>query len=78
MSPVNFKPLTPREREVMRLISLGLDCRAIALQLHISPLTVRKHRSNIMAKKGLTHSAQLCAFAVERDFRRTSAESDHG
>ncbi|WP_225922904.1 response regulator transcription factor [Pseudomonas farris] len=77
MSPANFKPLTPREREVMQLISQGLDCRAISLQLHISPLTVRKHRSHIMAKKGLTHSAQLCVLAVGYYFRRTSHHSSH-
>lgn len=56
--------------EVLRLIGQGLDCRAIARHLHISPLTARKHRSNIMAKYGLHHVAQLNALAVERDFRR--------
>jgi hypothetical protein len=30
-----------------------------------------------MAKKGLTHSAQLCVLAVEYYFRRTSHHSNH-
>lgn len=66
--PAPDKPLTQREQQVMQLIGQGLGCDEIAARLAITPLTVRKHRSNIMAKTGLAHSAQLRALAVEQAF----------
>lgn len=62
------KPLTIRERQVLEWIGRGFSCKAIALQLAISPLTVRKHRSHIMAKAGLKHSAALQALAIGQAF----------
>lgn len=42
--------LTAREREVLSLIGKGLLNSGIAERLHISPKTVEKHRSSLMAK----------------------------
>src|SRR4029453_11085503 len=39
--------LTPAEREVLRLVALGLDNAAIAQQLHKSEKTVRNQVSSI-------------------------------
>ncbi len=47
--------LTGREREVLRLISMGNTNQQIAKTLRISIKTVEIHRSNLMAKLG-THS----------------------
>ncbi len=42
--------LTPREREVMRLLSEGKQTKQIAMELSISPKTVEKHRSKVLHK----------------------------
>jgi DNA-binding NarL/FixJ family response regulator len=42
--------LTPREEEVMILVKQGLPNKAIALRLHISAETVKKHLQNIFEK----------------------------
>lgn len=42
--------LTPRERDVLSGLTMGLANKHIALQLGISPRTVEIHRANLMAK----------------------------
>lgn len=53
--------VTPREREVIRLIALGASTREIAAQLSISVETVRTHVRNAMRKLGVRTRAQLAA-----------------
>ncbi len=48
--PESFEELTPRELEVLRLITQGLRNREIATRLVISEKTVGNHISNIFAK----------------------------
>jgi len=58
--------LTPREREILKLIAEGFKNKEIARDLCISVKTVEEHRSNLMEKLDL-HSAQaLTAYAIER------------
>jgi len=45
--------LTAREREILTLVARGLDNHAIARNLVVSPLTVRNHLTNILAKLGV-------------------------
>jgi PAS domain S-box-containing protein len=45
--------LTPREREVLRLLSEGMGTKPIAEKLTISPTTVRNHIQRILAKLGV-------------------------
>jgi DNA-binding CsgD family transcriptional regulator len=42
--------LTMRERNVVEMIAQGMTSKQIAKRVGISPLTVRKHRANAMAK----------------------------
>nr|WP_303764220.1 response regulator [Sphingobium yanoikuyae] len=42
--------LTPRERDVLAGLTMGLPNKHIALQLGISPRTIEIHRANLMAK----------------------------
>lgn len=51
--------LTPREKEVVRLIIDGKKSVEIADTLFISIKTVNKHRSNILEKLGLSNLAEL-------------------
>jgi len=56
--------LTPREREIARLIARGLSNRGIADELVISPATVARHVANILAKLGFGSRAQIAVWAV--------------
>jgi len=57
--------LTPREREVLKLIGEGYRTREIANLLVISPKTVEKHRANLMVKLNFHNVSQVTAYAIE-------------
>jgi DNA-binding NarL/FixJ family response regulator len=59
--------MTPREREVIRLIADGLSNKAIAKELHISIHTVKSHLRNIMEKLTLHSRLQIAAYAHARE-----------
>jgi DNA-binding CsgD family transcriptional regulator len=48
---------------VLALVLLGKTSKQIARTLHISDLTVRKHRENLMRKLGVKRTQQLLALA---------------
>jgi DNA-binding CsgD family transcriptional regulator len=56
--------LTPREREVVRLVALGAGTRQVAKDLYLSPETIRSHVRNAMSKTGSHTRAQLVAIAL--------------
>lgn len=56
--------LSKREREVVRLLSLGATGPEIAEDLHISHNTVRTHVHNAMTKMGARSRAQLVAMTM--------------
>ncbi len=56
--------LTPREREVVRLVALGSDTRRIAADLSLSSETVRTHVRNAMTKTGAHTRAHLVALVL--------------
>ena len=47
--------LSPREVEICTMVRQGLTNKEIAKELHLSPLTVDKHRIQIRHKLGLSH-----------------------
>lgn len=59
-----YDGLSPREREVLRLIAEGYSNREIAKQLVISVNTVEVHRSRLMQKLNLHNRAQLVKYAI--------------
>jgi len=62
----SYGQLSPREREVVRLIARGRTNKEIAKRLSISERTVERHRSSIMNKLGLQNHAELVAYAVQQ------------
>jgi DNA-binding NarL/FixJ family response regulator len=61
-----YSDLTPREREVLRLIASGRSNKEIAAQLGISERTVKTHISNIFSKLELTDRTQAALFVHNR------------
>ncbi|MGH3398252.1 MAG: response regulator [Streptosporangiaceae bacterium] len=61
-----FDQLTPREREVLRLIARGYTYKEIARELYISVKTVETHVSSVLRKLQLSTRHQLTKWATER------------
>ncbi|MFJ6569385.1 response regulator [Streptomyces sp. NPDC091292] len=57
--------VTPREREVLRLVARGLPNRMIAEHLGLSVATVKTHVGRLLAKLHAHDRAQLVVFAYE-------------
>ena len=58
--------LTPREREVLRLIARGYTYKEIARELYISIKTGETHVSSVLRKLQLSTRHQLARWATER------------
>jgi DNA-binding CsgD family transcriptional regulator len=58
------KPLTRREREVLKLISEGHSNKQGALHMQISPRTFESHRAEAMRKLGARNTADLVRKAL--------------
>jgi two-component system, NarL family, response regulator LiaR len=68
-----FQPLTPREREILRLMSEGLPNKTIASRLRISERTVTTHIANIYSKLHVNNRVSAIQEAMRRrllDFNR--------
>jgi DNA-binding CsgD family transcriptional regulator len=63
-SAVGQKPLTRREREVLKLISEGYTNKQGALRMDISPRTFESHRAEVMRKLGARNTADLVRAAL--------------
>ncbi|WED24956.1 transcriptional regulator UhpA [Vibrio sp. JC009] len=58
----SLESLTKRERQIGELLAKGMEVRAIADQLNLSPKTVHVHRANAMEKLGVTNNVALARF----------------
>jgi len=65
-TPLPPDPLTPREREVLQLIAEGRATKEVAALLGVSVKTAETHRTRLMAKLGIHHTAGLVRYAVRR------------
>jgi FixJ family two-component response regulator len=67
---VLFESLTPREREVLVLVTAGLVNKRIAAELGVSEITVKVHRSHVMRKMRTRSLAHLVRIADTLGIRR--------
>ncbi len=72
-----YEQLTPREREVMALVTAGLMNKQVAGRLDLSEITVKIHRGNLMRKMTAQSLADLVRMAEELGVRDTSVTRYH-
>ncbi len=63
---IDQEDLTPREREIVKLIAEGYTNQQIADLLHRSVKTIESHRSNILRKLDIHDSIELVKYAVRK------------
>jgi FixJ family two-component response regulator len=68
-----FESLSPREREVMALVSSGLMNKQVAAEMNLAEITVKIHRSHVMKKMGARSLADLVRMAEVLGVRRTKS-----
>ena len=66
----SFDLLTPREREVLRLLAEGSSVKQIAQRLGLSVKTADVHKSNLMRKLDIHDRAELVKYALRRKLIR--------
>jgi FixJ family two-component response regulator len=65
-----YELLTPREQEVMALVTSGLMNKQIAAEMDVSEITAKVHRGNVMRKMSAKSLAELVRMADLLDIRR--------
>jgi len=56
--------ITNRESQVLRLISLGMSAKEVALELQIAPCTVERHIENVRLKTRTRNRAHMIAYVI--------------
>ena len=59
--------ITPREREVLKLLAEGGSAKELASALNVSVKTIEAHKFNLMRKLDLHNKAQLVQYAVQKN-----------
>jgi len=65
-----MKPLTPREKEIVNLISEGLTAKNIGDKLGIAKRTAEQHTANCLTKTGAKNKAHLVRIIWDRSVNK--------
>jgi FixJ family two-component response regulator len=68
-----FDQLTPREQEVLSLVTAGLMNKQVPGELGISEIMLKMHRGNVMRKMGAKSLADLIIITEALEIRRPKA-----
>lgn len=60
----SYESLSPREREILKMLAEGMSAKQIAKTIFISPKTVENHRAHIMKKLGFHSALKLVHYAA--------------
>ncbi|RPI11639.1 MAG: DNA-binding response regulator [Acidobacteriales bacterium] len=61
-----FATLTPREKEVLKMLAEGNSVKEVAGQLKLSVKTVEAHKFNLMRKLDIHNKAHLVQYAIQK------------
>jgi two-component system response regulator NreC len=61
----SYNRLSPREKEILRLIALGYTNRQAAEELYISEKTIETYKARLMSKLNLHSRVELIRFAMQ-------------
>ncbi len=73
-APAERDKLSPREREILILLSRGASNKEIARALDVAESTVKIHVQHILRKLNLTSRVQAAVYAVETGLTETAAK----
>jgi two-component system, NarL family, response regulator NreC len=62
----SYDRLSPREREVLKLLAEGLSVKEIATRLNLSVKTVDVHKTNLMKKIDVHNRTELIKYAIRQ------------
>jgi two-component system uhpT operon response regulator UhpA len=65
LDTTGFKDLTPRERELFMLLATGIGIKGASKVLDVAVKTIHSHRTNLLAKLGMTTDFELVRFALK-------------
>ena len=60
------RELTPRQRDVLRLLAQGKRMKEIATELNLSVRTIENHKAHLLHVLSLTSTADLVRFAIKQ------------
>jgi len=66
----HYIPLSPREMEILKLVTNGMSNQEVALQLKISQQTVKNHMTSILRKINVKDRTQAAVMAIRRGWVR--------
>jgi DNA-binding NarL/FixJ family response regulator len=66
--------LSPRARQVLRLLAEGFENKEIAIALRVTPETIKSHVKNLLTCLGAKNRAHAVAIAFRRDLLRREDE----
>jgi DNA-binding CsgD family transcriptional regulator len=63
---IGLEVLTPRQRDVLRLVARGMTNAEVAANLYLSRRTVHAHLRDIFRKLKVSHRSEATRWAVQR------------
>jgi two-component system response regulator NreC len=72
----SYDRLSPREREILKLLAEGLSVKEVAVRLNLSTKTVDVHKYNLMRKIDVHDRTELIKYAIQKRLITVSLPDD--